>query len=251
MRKQGFTLIELLVVISIIALLVAILLPALAKAREQAVRIRCLSNLHQLSLVDVTYAGENRGIVLIAGWDHPLEMGMLAKPGAIYRANFTLDEYAPLEAWFCPSYYRRYASNPPGMQNNSINLRKSMFANFEIGYAMYRAGAGGSTLVDRRPHDPANYPHLQQKKTDIKLDNFRSTSVAIGDWYVSRDNYLANDGQYTGWYHLGGASGKPEGGNILLWDGSAKWSTHFARYAGSPSPNPLDLVMPGPPVAGY
>jgi len=54
--KDGFTLVELLVVISIIALLMAILLPALAKAREQGKRIVCLSNLKQLTLAWMTYA---------------------------------------------------------------------------------------------------------------------------------------------------------------------------------------------------
>ncbi len=55
-RRVGFTLVELLVVISIIALLMAILLPALAKAREQGKRVVCLSNLKQLTLSWMNYA---------------------------------------------------------------------------------------------------------------------------------------------------------------------------------------------------
>ena len=55
-RPTGFTLVELLVVISIIALLMAILLPALNKAREQGKRIVCLSNLKQLTLAWMNYA---------------------------------------------------------------------------------------------------------------------------------------------------------------------------------------------------
>lgn len=54
----GFTLIELLVVISIIALLVAILLPALSKAREAALGVKCLANLRQSSLVLQLYADD-------------------------------------------------------------------------------------------------------------------------------------------------------------------------------------------------
>ena len=55
-----FTLIELLVVVSIIALLVAILLPSLAKAREQAKRTVCQSNLHQVGLAVFAYALDNQ-----------------------------------------------------------------------------------------------------------------------------------------------------------------------------------------------
>jgi len=58
-RRVGFTLVELLVVISIIALLMAVLLPALAKAREQAKRIACMSNIKQLTLGWNMYADTN------------------------------------------------------------------------------------------------------------------------------------------------------------------------------------------------
>jgi len=60
MRKQkGFTLIELLVVIAIIAILMAILIPTLNRAKEQGKRAACLNNLHQLQLAWIMYADEN------------------------------------------------------------------------------------------------------------------------------------------------------------------------------------------------
>ena len=58
-KRSGFTLIKLLVVIAIIAILMAILMPTLNRAREQGQRIVCESNLKQLTLAWIMYADDN------------------------------------------------------------------------------------------------------------------------------------------------------------------------------------------------
>jgi prepilin-type N-terminal cleavage/methylation domain-containing protein/prepilin-type processing-associated H-X9-DG protein len=62
-RLRAFTLIELLVVVAIIALLIAILLPSLGRARAQAYKVRCASNLRSLSMLDLQYAYDYNGYV--------------------------------------------------------------------------------------------------------------------------------------------------------------------------------------------
>src|SRR5438874_7628978 len=67
-RRLGFTLVELLVVIGIIAVLIAVLLPALRKARDAANRTACMSNMRQIMTGAIMYSNESKGYLPFANW---------------------------------------------------------------------------------------------------------------------------------------------------------------------------------------
>jgi prepilin-type N-terminal cleavage/methylation domain-containing protein len=101
--RCGFTLIELLVVIAIIALLVGILLPSLASARDAARTTVCASNLRQMVIGSAAYSNGNKGFFSSGAWDNRRfrSFGPLDTTGWV--ADMIIGEYALPGKLLCPS----------------------------------------------------------------------------------------------------------------------------------------------------
>jgi prepilin-type N-terminal cleavage/methylation domain-containing protein len=112
LSRRRFTLIELLVVIAIIAILAALLLPSLAKAKERAKGIACISNLKQVGLVVFMYAEEQSNYIPLGyygGYYNNYYFTGVATPiGSLYPYYYGGYIKNP-QVWFCPAHIHPYS----------------------------------------------------------------------------------------------------------------------------------------------
>lgn len=129
-KKLGFTLIELLVVIAIIALLAAILFPVFGRARENARRSSCQSNLKQIGVAVLQYAQDYDEIYPMTRWNPPANLGG-TRMSWMHCTQPYMKSY---QIYRCPSDKEEAPNNTSWVSNPQTGYRVSYGYNIKFGY---------------------------------------------------------------------------------------------------------------------
>jgi prepilin-type N-terminal cleavage/methylation domain-containing protein/prepilin-type processing-associated H-X9-DG protein len=232
--KSAFTLIELLVVIAIIAILAALLLPALARSKEQAKRTNCMSNLKQINLALQMYAGENKNFLPNLPKD---DGGYWAWDIPGYAAQAMLGSGCTWKLFFCPDLLNRFS------ESNEFQL----FWQWEGGpsvnpgaaaisqYAFTLPGSSGYTAADALDGCFTNVnDKLEAHPASWKWADSTVSFGALSGRVLAADPVIRITEGTTTWTDIQGSfpvhhttahmnATEPAGGNLTFLDGHAEW----------------------------
>ncbi len=219
-KSDGFTLIELLVVISIIALLIAILLPALAAARKSAKNVQCISNLHQVGIGAMAYATDYKSTL------PPQSIGQ--KPTDIkfnaWDIRFAVGSYVDFNLMQCP-----FA--PTEIDLNELNGSAVVESTYGF-YWNWKFTQG--TLNTQRLESPEDRYTFQSAGRIIEFDvlamDFDTTNNNVWEsshpakdmFSIYQENIPSNLNAWSRWETPSGVQRGPINKNYLRTDGSVQ-----------------------------
>lgn len=218
--RLGFTLVELLVVIGIIAVLVAILLPALARARQSVSTLKCLSNQRQIGFMFTMYAQDNNGYLPPLNWKHDLDPSIPNFNS--YGMVHCLGPYMGQQQWsgitMTSPYIYLFDTNAKAAFANSVFVCPDYSP---IGYTIqpYLSGiAESSYLLKTSPTSIDNT--LPRRLTQARRPS--SSLIHVADSYQDyvlkdRANLLSGGRSFDIYRHNNGRAA-----NILFLDGHAE-----------------------------